>query len=275
MEEMKTCPYCGKQIKLEAKKCKYCGEWLQEQQDNRALQKNCPYCGEVIEATSESCPYCKENLKHEKAEVRNAENDGKENRKMKNTLSDKTEDNITVVAEKEKPGFFEYYLYNVFIKHFADFKGQISRKQYWIGTLLFYGLFFICMFLAISTQLDILFLLPSLVCWGGIVPYIAMDVRRLRDCGISGLWILLFLLTPLMLWAMFSKGETKAIPVKWQKVDSFVGGIIGLILVIGIISTCSGNARYNEEVMSTTIELSEDNPYNLPNTAIEEDEQKK
>jgi hypothetical protein len=30
MSEFKNCPYCGEEIRLQAKKCKHCGEWLEE-----------------------------------------------------------------------------------------------------------------------------------------------------------------------------------------------------------------------------------------------------
>lgn len=277
---MKQCLYCGEEIPNESKKCPYCDETLEKpttSMDNNPKQKEmikCPICGELVERSTTLCPYCNEKLEYKKTEVC----------KVKNTPQNSVENNTSMTIEIEKPGFFEYYLYDVLIKHFADFKGKISRKQYWIGK----GLALISLIIAIrfavvmsveaynSPLYVIMSFIPFLFV---LIPFISMDIRRLRDCGKDASWGYLWLFTPYIfyiftIWWLVKRGETKNIQVKWKKADSIVGGIVGLLLVIGIISTCSRNARYDEEVIPASIELSEDNPYNLPNIAIEEDGQK-
>ena len=40
MEEMKVCPFCGKEILAVAKMCKYCREWLPDESTNPNIQMN-------------------------------------------------------------------------------------------------------------------------------------------------------------------------------------------------------------------------------------------
>jgi len=53
-ETTKNCPFCGEEVKAEAKKCKHCQENIAD--------KICPFCGEEIKAIAKKCRHCKSNL---------------------------------------------------------------------------------------------------------------------------------------------------------------------------------------------------------------------
>jgi len=54
-EATKNCPFCGEEVKTEAKKCKHCQENITD--------KICPFCGEEIKALATKCRHCKSELK--------------------------------------------------------------------------------------------------------------------------------------------------------------------------------------------------------------------
>lgn len=50
---MKTCPYCKREIPLEARECKFC---------RQVVVRACPYCAEEIFVTAKVCRYCSSDL---------------------------------------------------------------------------------------------------------------------------------------------------------------------------------------------------------------------
>lgn len=71
MENIKKCPYCGKEIKASALKCRFCGHWLTE--DNKEHTVPCPICGEDIPEDSKVCPYCHENVEEAVKQLKEVE----------------------------------------------------------------------------------------------------------------------------------------------------------------------------------------------------------
>lgn len=82
------------------------------------------------------------------------------------------------------------------LKKYFCFKGRASRSEYWWWTLVYSLPQFLlgyCTFTAYSNPSSkILFIALIAVCVAGVIPALAVSVRRLHDTGCSGWWVLLF-----------------------------------------------------------------------------------
>lgn len=65
-KDIKKCPFCGENIKAQAKKCRFCGSWLNKQEII-----SCPYCGEEISSADSACKHCGEKIKSHKKSTLN------------------------------------------------------------------------------------------------------------------------------------------------------------------------------------------------------------
>lgn len=243
MKEIKKCPYCGEEIAVTAQKCEYCGESLkvENSQTESKTMIICPGCGEDVEEGTQACPYCHERIeKGTLTVIPNAE------------INNSLELTVKTELEEKRPGFFEYYFYDAFIRHIINFTGEISRKQFWMGMLILYIFFIVFVLITeILVHLDcatwVSKSLLTLVTISAIllnISLLSITIRRLHDCSWSGWWVLL--LGPLTLPILICKGKTKCAHVKHNKIDFIIWGIIAFLLFVSIVAGNNKNSYSGE-----------------------------
>lgn len=203
-EATKRCPYCGEKIKPAAVKCRHCGEWLAEQS-----QIPTPPTMSEPEPTPAAPPQPNATVAPPYVPVAPA----------------MTTSQPMTAQGGRKPGFFEYYFLDLFIRHYADFGGKTSRKQFWFGYLCMSMLYFMLFSLDLVTGLLIVWTLIGLITL--TIPFVAATVRRLHDTGRSGWWFFIQFVPIIgavwLLVLLVQEGETKSEEgVKFQMPTDYV-----------------------------------------------------
>lgn len=253
--ETKRCPYCGEEILAVAKKCKFCGEWLNE--TSVPEQIDCPICAERIDANATVCPFCHEPVnpssntaEHTKTSSQHPTNDSTCMAPTKNTASMSPRTYVVETDEGDavSQGLFETYLWNIITQHYADFKGSMGRKAYWMYILL-YGMFSYLVSIGLMLCNPTLgWVVYAILCLGFLAPTLSAAIRRLHDIGKSG-WMILVGLIPLIgpIWLLIllcKKGESESPRAKWQLSDTIHASVMATILVLGIITSTIGGEKY-------------------------------
>ena len=134
--------------------------------------------------------------------------EGGEPKVITNPEGMRTTPSVVAFKKGEIMNVIQTYFIDVIKKHYVDFAGCATRKQYWLYVLFNFLLSIILSLLsgmdsAIGTLFNIVYILISL---GLFLPSLAIAVRRLHDTGRSGWWMLLTLLPilgPIVLLVFF------------------------------------------------------------------------
>ena len=201
----------------ETKRCPYCGKEIM------AAARKCRHCGTWLDSTTFAPPF-----------PANKDRQGCE---------------ADFKRKEEGPmGFFQCYFEDIFIRHFADFSGKTSRKQFWwsflcsLSAMLVLSYFCLLIFAIGVPPLAAIFLFLCITT-ALAIPQLSATIRRLRDAGkdwawifisfvpfIGGFWLLAILCQP---------GTTKCPKTHFKKIDWMIALGTFSVIAISVILLCT------------------------------------
>jgi hypothetical protein len=144
---------------------------------------NCQFCGKDLFPYEDYCSHCghsiannqdQDGFKFKEYDPRKNENDEHVNSWYQGDRSNQ--------SNLEINGFEAYK--NMWIRY-SDFRGRTTKADFW------YAMMFHLIFLLIAS---IMVILEPIYIIASIMPFLAINVRRLHDTGRSGWWLFLYFL---------------------------------------------------------------------------------
>lgn len=254
-QERKICPYCGEEIMAVAKKCRHCGEWLEPKEvqelkssvtdtDNE-LNYKIALVKRVKDATGVSLADA-----NKAVEIAN-----RDFYKAMAYIQEKgiPKESVKKINGEEKESFFAHHVLKNCNPLF-QFSGQLSRKDYWIGSIVLgivtSSVFSVVFMLFLSgtltnifgrgaiTAIIIMMILPLIVALG-------MMVRRIHDIEKNG-WLVLLSFVPIanfyLLYLLCLKGQTESVKTTHTLTDYSCWVLIVLLPFIFYFITMQSNA---------------------------------
>jgi uncharacterized membrane protein YhaH (DUF805 family) len=143
-------------------------------------------------------------------------------------------------------------------RNYLTFDGRLSRKQYWLMTLIMFGVGIVA-FLVVAMLGGLLPLLWIL----GVPPFLlflwvatSIAARRLHDRGKSAWWLLLYQLFPSILDLIRSLATSRSGPSgPWDLLGFIAFGISMWVLVdLGTMKGRAGANRYGDDPLGPPIQ---------------------
>ncbi|GAA3637895.1 DUF805 domain-containing protein [Flavivirga jejuensis] len=94
-----------------------------------------------------------------------------------------------IKTKVERHGFLKWYL-TVLIDNYANFSGRARRQEYWIFILFQFVIFISLGFMSAVTEdlfeTQLFGIVVGIYLLGTLIPWLAVNIRRLHDTGKSG-----------------------------------------------------------------------------------------